>query len=68
MLALLGGPVCVQMVDLAWGVAADQLAGDPSLPAMTMEEIVKCQRTSVGPNFVVRIPLSARPSTFCWSW
>jgi hypothetical protein len=47
--------LCVQMVDLAWGVTGDELVKDSDYPSIKMEEIRKCQLTSSGPNFLVSI-------------
>ncbi|KAK7100985.1 hypothetical protein V1264_023839 [Littorina saxatilis] len=44
-----------QMVDLAWGMPAEQQALDKDLPTMKIQEILNCQTLSAGPNFVAFI-------------
>ena len=46
--------VCVQAVDMRWGVPA-QANDDHTITDLCIEEIVNCQKYSIGPNFVVRI-------------
>ncbi|KAL8596043.1 hypothetical protein ACOMHN_021083 [Nucella lapillus] len=44
-----------QMVDLAWGLTADEIGSDPDFPALKLEEIDNCRNTSRGPCFLAFI-------------
>jgi hypothetical protein len=41
-----------QVVDMRWGVTEDSI-NDHSVEKLCLLEVANCQKTSVGPNFVV---------------
>ena len=43
-----------QVVDMRWGVTEDSI-NDHSVEKLCLLEVANCQKTSVGPNFVVCI-------------
>jgi len=47
----------MKVVDMRWGVR-DEATDDHMTTELCMREISNCQRLSMGPNFVVYIPLA----------